>query len=35
VEAGEYCLRVNENGVDLNRNWDSHWKMAADAEMDK
>lgn len=26
VENGEYCLRVNENGVDLNRNWDSHWK---------
>ena len=26
VEAGEYCLRVNENGVDLNRNWDDHWE---------
>lgn len=21
VEAGDYCLRVNEHGVDLNRNW--------------
>ena len=27
VEEGEYCLRVNENGVDLNRNWDDHWKQ--------
>jgi hypothetical protein len=25
VEAGEYCLRVNPNGVDLNRNWDEKW----------
>lgn len=25
VERGDYCLRVNENGVDLNRNWDDHW----------
>jgi len=25
VEGGEYCQRVNENGVDLNRNWDAHW----------
>merc|ERR1719463_867630 len=22
VEQGDFCLRVNENGVDLNRNWD-------------
>lgn len=22
---GEYCRRVNEHGVDLNRNWDDHW----------
>jgi hypothetical protein len=27
VEEGEYCLRVNENGVDLNRNWDDHWEQ--------
>ena len=26
VENGNYCQRVNENGVDLNRNWDSHWE---------
>jgi len=26
VERGNYCQRVNENGVDLNRNWDSHWE---------
>uniref|UniRef100_A0A6U4BW63 Peptidase M14 domain-containing protein n=1 Tax=Vitrella brassicaformis TaxID=1169539 RepID=A0A6U4BW63_9ALVE len=25
VEEGEYCVRVNEHGVDLNRNWDDHW----------
>jgi len=26
VEKGKYCLRVNHNGVDLNRNWKDHWK---------
>jgi len=26
VEAGDYCLRTNPNGVDINRNWDLHWK---------
>jgi len=26
VEQGNYCKRTNENGVDLNRNWDNHWK---------
>jgi len=25
VEEGEYCLRVNPNGVDLNRNWNEAW----------
>mmetsp|Transcript_46536 Transcript_46536/g.122906 ORF Transcript_46536/g.122906 Transcript_46536/m.122906 type:complete len:395 (-) Transcript_46536:48-1232(-) len=25
VEGGDYCLRVNQNGVDLNRNWDEKW----------
>lgn len=25
VEQGDFCLRVNENGVDLNRNWDDNW----------
>eukprot|EP00743_Colponemidia_sp_Colp-15_P001225 GILK01001345.1.p1 GENE.GILK01001345.1~~GILK01001345.1.p1 ORF type:complete len:395 (-),score=42.11 GILK01001345.1:186-1370(-) len=28
VEQGDYCLRTNENGVDLNRNWDDHWQAA-------
>lgn len=26
VEGGEYCLRENENGVDINRNYDAHWE---------
>ena len=26
VEGGDFCLRVNENGVDLNRNWDEKWE---------
>lgn len=26
VEAGDFCLRLNERGVDLNRNWGFHWK---------
>jgi len=26
VEDGDFCLRVNENGVDLNRNWDEKWE---------
>ena len=26
VEDGDTCLRTNENGVDLNRNWDSYWQ---------
>ncbi|CAJ1449333.1 unnamed protein product [Effrenium voratum] len=25
VEEGDWCLRVNPGGVDLNRNWDEHW----------
>jgi len=29
VENGEYCLRVNPNGVDLNRNWDEEWSPDA------
>jgi hypothetical protein len=27
VEAGQYCLRANPAGVDLNRNWDMHWQQ--------
>jgi len=26
VEAGDYCRRTNSAGVDINRNWDYHWK---------
>lgn len=29
VEEGEFCLRVNPNGVDLNRNWDEKWEPKA------
>jgi murein tripeptide amidase MpaA len=25
AEEGEFCLRENENGVDLNRNYEAHW----------
>lgn len=28
VFDGEFCKRTNENGVDLNRNWASHWRPA-------
>jgi hypothetical protein len=26
VEQGDFCLRVNPDGVDLNRNWDEKWQ---------
>jgi len=26
VENGAYCQRMNENEVDINRNWDAHWE---------
>lgn len=26
VENGDFCLRVNPDGVDLNRNWDEEWQ---------
>lgn len=26
VESGQYCVRANMNGVDLNRNWGSSWR---------
>ena len=29
VEFGQYCLRTNENGVDLNRNWGFQWSPSA------
>jgi len=25
VEKGNYCIRVNKNDVDINRNWDYFW----------
>lgn len=25
VEEGNYCMRENENHVDINRNYDAHW----------
>jgi len=28
VTHGSYCTRTNRRGVDLNRNWDDHWKHA-------
>ena len=28
--AGEYCLRENPNGVDLNRNWDEKWDLGTE-----
>jgi len=31
VEHGEYCVRGNGHGVDLNRNWNDHWELGADA----
>jgi hypothetical protein len=27
VQEGDLCKRTNENNVDLNRNWPSHWKQ--------
>jgi hypothetical protein len=29
VEQGQFCLRANMNGVDLNRNWDAFWTQDA------
>mmetsp|Transcript_92224 Transcript_92224/g.257763 ORF Transcript_92224/g.257763 Transcript_92224/m.257763 type:complete len:413 (-) Transcript_92224:126-1364(-) len=29
VEAGDFCLRVNPDGVDLNRNWAEEWQPSA------
>jgi hypothetical protein len=26
VDNGDFCKRTNENDVDLNRNWNSHWE---------
>jgi len=32
VEAGHYCKRTNENGVDLNRNYGSNWEAEQSKE---
>jgi len=32
VEQGDFCLRVNPNGVDLNRNWDEKWEATAELD---
>jgi len=29
VEGGDFCLRVDPDGVDLNRNWDEEWQSGA------
>ncbi|CEM07954.1 unnamed protein product [Vitrella brassicaformis CCMP3155] len=34
VENGDYCVRVNEHGVDLNRNWDDHWTPESNLGLD-
>ena len=31
VEQGDYCLRDNPRGVDLNRNWDEKWELGDQA----
>lgn len=31
VEQGDWCLRENPNGVDLNRNWDIAWSGGGDS----
>jgi len=32
VEQGDWCLRANPNGVDLNRNWDIAWSGGGDRQ---
>jgi hypothetical protein len=34
VEGGQYCLRTNPDGVDLNRNWNDHWQHQAASGFD-
>merc|ERR1719281_2295509 len=33
VEQGDFCLRVNPDGVDLNRNWDEEWSPGSPFDM--
>ncbi|CAE7666909.1 unnamed protein product, partial [Symbiodinium sp. KB8] len=32
VHKGHFCLRTNANDVDINRNWDAHWRPAQDGD---
>merc|ERR1719261_1169293 len=32
VEVGDYCLRANPEGVDLNRNYDEEWNVDGDED---
>jgi len=33
VEQGDWCLRANPNGVDLNRNWDIAWSGGGNSQL--
>lgn len=35
VEEGDFCLRTDPNGVDLNRNWDEKWQPGATMDPDE
>jgi hypothetical protein len=35
VEEGDYCLRANPNGIDLNRNWDEKWTEPMSIQTDQ
>ena len=35
LKKGEYCLRENPNGVDLNRNWDEKWDLGTSDSADQ
>lgn len=35
LKRGEYCLRENPNGVDLNRNWDEKWDLGTSDSADQ
>lgn len=32
VYKGRFCLRTNKNDVDINRNWDSHWRPSQEGD---
>jgi hypothetical protein len=35
VEKGDYCIRANPEGVDLNRNWDEEWNQSMTLTTDR